>query len=146
MTAPTPTGSTIIPCLRYRDARAAIAWLERAFGFKAQAVYAEGDIVYHAQLVYGAGMIMLGSVDNGGEWGKLVVQPDEVGGRETQSACVIVADPDAHYTRAVAAGAELAIDIADQDYGGRGYACRDLEGHLWWFGSYDPWQAETGAP
>ncbi|MGH8037000.1 MAG: VOC family protein [Stenotrophomonas sp.] len=145
MTAPTPTGSTIIPCLRYRDARAAIAWLERAFGFKAQAVYAEGDIVYHAQLVHGAGMIMLGSVDNGGEWGKLVVQPDEVGGRETQSACVIVADPDAHYARAVAAGAELAIDIADQDYGGRGYACRDLEGHLWWFGSYDPWQAETGA-
>ncbi|MGH8088106.1 MAG: VOC family protein, partial [Stenotrophomonas sp.] len=130
MTAPTPTGSTIIPCLRYRDARAAIAWLERAFGFKAQAVYAEGDIVYHAQLVHGAGMIMLGSVDNGGEWGKLVVQPDEVGGRETQSACVIVADPDAHYARAVAAGAELAIDIADQDYGGRGYACRDLEGHL----------------
>jgi uncharacterized glyoxalase superfamily protein PhnB len=145
MTAPTPIGSTIIPCLRYRDARAAIAWLERAFGFKAQAVYAEGDIVYHAQLVHGAGMIMLGSVDNGGEWGKLVVQPDEVGGRETQSACVIVADPDAHYARAVAAGAELAIDIADQDYGGRGYACRDLEGHLWWFGSYDPWQAETGA-
>jgi uncharacterized glyoxalase superfamily protein PhnB len=146
MTTPTPTGSTIIPCLRYRDARAAISWLERAFGFKAQAVYAEGDIVYHAQLVYGAGMIMLGSVDNGGAWGKLVVQPDEVGGRETQSACVIVADPDAHYARAVAAGAELAMDIADQDYGGRGYACRDLEGHLWWFGSYDPWQAETGAP
>lgn len=143
MTAP-DTGSTIIPCLRYRDARAAIAWLERAFGFHAQAVYAEGDIVYHAQLVYGRGMIMLGSVDNGGDWGKLIVQPDEVKGRETQSACVIVTDPDAHYERAVAAGAELAIDIADQDYGGRGYACRDLEGHLWWFGSYDPWK-ETDA-
>lgn len=140
MTAPTDTGSIIIPCLRYRDARAAIAWLERAFGFRAQAVYAEGDLVYHAQLVYGTGMIMLGSVDNGGEWGKLVVQPDEIGGRETQSACVIVTDPDAHYARAVAAGAELVIDIADQDYGGRGYACRDLEGHLWWFGSYDPWR------
>ena len=143
MTAP-DTGSTIIPCLRYRDARAAIAWLERAFGFHAQAVYAEGDIVYHAQLVYGRGMIMLGSVGNGGDWGKLIVQPDEVKGRETQNACVIVTDPDAHYERAVAAGAELAIDIADQDYGGRGYACRDLEGHLWWFGSYDPWK-ETDA-
>lgn len=33
------------------------------------------------------------------------------------------------------------MDIADQGYGGRGYACRDPEGHLWWFGSYDPWQA-----
>lgn len=140
MITPTDAGSTVIPCLRYRDARAAIAWLERAFGFQAQAVYAEGDIVYHAQLVYGRGMIMLGSVGNGGEWGALVVQPDEIGGRETQSACVVVSDPDAHYARAVAAGATVVIDIADQDYGGRGYACRDLEGRLWWFGSYDPWR------
>ncbi|WP_315389197.1 VOC family protein [uncultured Stenotrophomonas sp.] len=140
MTTPPDAGSTIIPCLRYRDAHAAIAWLEKAFGFTAQAVYAEGDIVYHAQLVYGRGMIMLGSVDNGGEWGKWVVQPDEIGQRETQSACVIVTDADAHHERAVAAGAEVVIPIASQDYGGRGYACRDLEGHLWWFGSYDPWK------
>ncbi|WNH51420.1 VOC family protein [Stenotrophomonas oahuensis] len=135
-----PAASAIIPCLRYRDAHAAIAWLEQAFDFKPQAVYADGAIVYHAQLVYGGGMVMLGSVDNGGEWGKLVVQPDEIDGRETQSPCVIVDDPDAHYARAVAAGAKVVIDIADQDYGGRGYACRDLEGHLWWFGSYDSWQ------
>lgn len=135
-----PAASAIIPCLRYRDAHAAIAWLEQAFDFKPQAVYADGAIVYHAQLVYGGGMVMLGSVDNGGEWGKLVVQPDEIDGRETQNACVIVDDPDAHYARAVAAGAKVVIDIADQDYGGRGYACRDPEGHLWWFGSYDPWQ------
>lgn len=135
-----PAASAIIPCLRYRDAHAAIAWLEQAFDFKPQAVYADGAIVYHAQLVYGGGMVMLGSVDNGGEWGKLTVQPDEINGRETQSACVIVDDPDAHYARAVAAGAKVVIDIADQDYGGRGYACRDPEGHLWWFGSYDPWQ------
>jgi uncharacterized glyoxalase superfamily protein PhnB len=139
-----PAASAIIPCLRYRDAHAAIAWLEQAFDFKPQAVYADGAIVYHAQLVYGGGMVMLGSVDNGGEWGKLTVQPDEINGRETQSACVIVDDPDAHYARAVAAGAKVVIDIADQDYGGRGYACRDPEGHLWWFGSYDPWQ--TGHP
>ncbi len=136
-----PAASAIIPCLRYRDAHAAIVWLEQAFDFKPQAVYADGAIVYHAQLVYGGGMVMLGSVDNGGEWGKLTVQPDEINGRETQSACVIVGNPDAHYARAVAAGARVVIDIADQDYGGRGYACRDPEGHLWWFGSYDPWQA-----
>ena len=42
--------------------------------------------------------------------------------------------------QAKAAGAQIVIDIADQDYGGRGYACRDIEGHLWWFGSYDPWK------
>jgi uncharacterized glyoxalase superfamily protein PhnB len=55
------TTSTIIPCLRYRDALAAIDWLCRAFGFKRHAVYADGATVHHAQLGFGNGMIMLGS-------------------------------------------------------------------------------------
>jgi uncharacterized glyoxalase superfamily protein PhnB len=135
------TTSTIIPCLRYRDAHAAIEWLCKAFGFEKHAVYADGDTVHHAQLTFGNGMIMLGSADNGSEWGRQIVQPEETGLRETQSPCVIVADADAHYAQARAAGAIIAIDIADQDYGGRGYSCRDPEGHLWWFGSYDPWKA-----
>ena len=143
MSQPANTRASIIPCLRYRNALGMIEWLCEAFGFQQHAVYAEGDTVHHAQLVYGNGMVMLGSTSNAGEWGKAIVQPDEIGGRETQSACVIVADADAHYARAVAAGATIVIDIADQDYGGRGYACRDPEGHLWWFGSYDPWAAAT---
>jgi len=132
--------SSIVPCLRYRDAPAAIDWLCRAFGFEKHAVYADGDTVLHAQLVFGNGMVMLGSADNAGEWGRHMAQPDEIGMRETQSACVVVADVDAHYAQATAAGAQVVIDIADQPYGGRGYACRDPEGHLWWFGSHDPWQ------
>jgi uncharacterized glyoxalase superfamily protein PhnB len=63
----------------------------------------------------------------------------EVGGVGTQSAYVVVEDCDAHYARAVAAGAEVLLDIVDRDYGGRGYSCRDPEGHVWSFGSYDPW-------
>jgi uncharacterized glyoxalase superfamily protein PhnB len=133
-------GSSIVPCLRYRDALAAIDWLCRAFGFEKHAVYADGDTVLHAQLVFDNGMVMLGSAGNAGEWGRHMAQPDEIGMRETQSACVVVADVDAHYARAKAAGAQVVIEIADQAYGGRGYACRDPEGHLWWFGSYDPWQ------
>ncbi len=133
------TTATIIPCLRYRDAPAAIDWLCDAFGFQRQAVYQDGDIVHHAQLVFGNGMLMLGSVQPGA-WGSNMVQPDEIDGRETQSACVIVTDADAHYARTKAAGARILIDIADQDYGGRGYSCRDIEGHIWWFGSYDPWK------
>lgn len=136
------SGSTIIPCLRYRDALAAIDWLQRAFGFQAQAVYADGDVVFHAQLVFGHGMIMLGSTSNDSAWSKLAVMPDETGGRQTQSACVIVSNADAHYARAKAAGARIVIDIADQAYGGRGYACADPEGYVWWFGSYDPWRAD----
>ena len=138
------SGSTIIPCLRYRDAQAAIDWLQRAFGFHAQAVYADGDTVFHAQLTFGSGMIMLGSASNQSAWSKHAALPDEVGGRQTQSACVIVTDADAHYARAKASGARIIIDIADQDYGGRGYACADPEGYLWWFGSYDPWRTDHG--
>lgn len=142
MAGPADTSATIIPCLRYRDAPAAIDWLCRAFGFERHAVYSEGDTVHHAQLVFGNGMVMLGSADTASEWGRRIAQPGDIGGLETQSPCVVVADVDAHYARAVAAGAELVQDIADQDYGGRGYSCRDPEGHLWWFGSYDPWKAE----
>ena len=46
---------------------------------------------------------------------------------------------DAHYRQALVAGAVVVIDIKDEDYGGRGYSCRDPEGHIWNFGSYDPW-------
>lgn len=134
------TTSTIIPCLRYRDAPAAIDWLCRAFGFARRAVYADGATVHHAQLAFGNGMVMLGSVDNASEFGRRMVQPDELGLRETQCPCVIVADADAHYAQSKAAGAVIVDDIRDQDYGGRGYSCRDPEGHLWWFGSYDPWK------
>jgi uncharacterized glyoxalase superfamily protein PhnB len=52
--------STVIPRLRYRNALAAIEWLCRAFGFEKNAVYmGEGDIVMHAQLSFGNGMVML---------------------------------------------------------------------------------------
>jgi uncharacterized glyoxalase superfamily protein PhnB len=134
------TVSTIIPSLRYDDALAAIDWLCRAFGFEKNAVYADDDgIVQHAQLVFGNGMIMLGSTANASEWGKRIAQPREMGGRETQCPCVIVEDCRAHYERAKAAGAEIIDELEQKDYGGAGYSCSDLEGHLWWFGSYDPW-------
>ena len=133
------TTATVIPSLRYRDALKAIDWLCNAFGFEKNAVYADGGIVHHAQLTFGNGMIMLGSTDNGSEWGKRIAQPVEIGGRETQCPCVIVDDANAHYARAKAAGAEIIDDLEDKDYGGKGYSCRDLEGHLWYFGTYDPW-------
>ena len=133
------TTSTIIPCLRYRNAPAAIEWLCKAFGFEKNAVYpGEGDTILHAQLTFGNGMIMLGSLYDT-EWGRHVKQPDEIGGFVTQSPCVIVNDADAIYGTAKAAGAEIVVDIKTENYGGRGFACRDLEGHIWYFGTYDPW-------
>jgi uncharacterized glyoxalase superfamily protein PhnB len=133
------TTSTVIPTMRYHDAPAAIEWLCRAFGFEKQLVVPgeEGGIA-HAQLTFGNGMIMLGSV-NDNEFGRLVKSPRDLGGIGSQSPYVIVDDADAHYARAAAAGAEIVLDIVDEDYGGRGYSCRDPGGHLWNFGTYDPW-------
>ena len=133
------TVATVIPSLRYRNALAMIDWLCNAFGFAKQAVYADGDVVHHAQLTFGRGMVMLGSVDNRSAWGQRIAQPDEIGGRETQACCIIVADCEAHFAHAKAAGAEIVDPLEAKDYGGRGYSCRDPEGHLWWFGDYDPW-------
>lgn len=139
---PKDTRATIIPCLRYRDAPAAIEWLCRAFGFEKKAAYANDDgTIAHAELTFGNGMIMLSSTQNDeSEWGNLIAQPDELKGKETQTPCVIVQDADAVHASAKAAGAQIVIDIKDEGYGGRGFCCRDLEGHIWYFGTYDPWE------
>lgn len=135
------TKATVIPCLRYRNAPAAIDWLCSTFGFEKHAVHPNPDgTIAHAQLTFGNGMVMLGSVfARDSEWGRLIKQPDEIGGAETQSAYLVVSDADAIYARAKAAGAEILVEIKDEDYGGRDFTCRDLEGHIWNFGTYDPW-------
>jgi uncharacterized glyoxalase superfamily protein PhnB len=135
------TRATVIPVLRYRDAPAAIEWLCQTFGFEKHLVVPNEDgTIAHAQLSFGNGMVMLGSVlKDETEFGRLMKQPDEIGGAETQAAYVVVNDADAVYVRAKATGAKIVIEIKDEDYGGRGFSCYDLEGHLWSFGTYDPW-------
>ena len=135
-----PARSTVIPALRYRDAPAAIEWLCRVIGFEKHLVVPgpEGTVA-HAQLVLGGGMLMLGSVDNGSEFGQRIRQPDEIGGFETQCAYVVVPDVDVVHERARAEGWSIATAPKDEEYGGRGFACLDPEGHLWYLGTYDPW-------
>ena len=139
------SGSTIIPCLGYQDAQRMIAWLCDAFGLERHAVYKDGKGgIAHAQLTLGSGMIMLGSARADDQFGRLQATPTALGGT-TQSPYVVVADADALYARAKAAGAEIVIAIKDEDYGGRGFSCRDPEGHLWNFGTYDPWPPDAAA-
>ena len=138
---PRKTRATVVPALRYRDAPAAIEWLCRAFGFEKHLVVpGEGGTIAHAQLTLGKGMIMLGSVVDS-EFGRLIKQPDQIGGAETQSSYLVVDDADAVYATARAAGATIVIEIKDEEYGGRGFTCRDLEGRLWTIGTYDPWES-----
>ncbi len=132
------SNATIIPTLRYRDPAAAIEWLGRAFGFEPHFVTRGPDgTIVHAELRFGDGMIMLGAARDDA-FGRLQKTPAEVGGTGTQSPYVIVPDADAHQARAVAAGARVVSPLRTEDYG-RGYSCLDPEGHLWSFGTYDPW-------
>jgi hypothetical protein len=72
-----------------------------------------------------------------------MAQPADTGGAETQICYLFVADADAHCAQATAAGAEIILDIEDEAGSGRGYSCRDPEGHVWNFGTYDPWRRST---
>ncbi|CAG9167500.1 VOC family protein [Cupriavidus respiraculi] len=137
---PNPHGAGIVPCLLYRDAPSAIEWLCHAFGFEKHMIVDNTDgTIAHAQLSLGNGMIMIGSVGDT-PYGKLIRQPDQVGGLATQSIYVVVPDADVVYQRVKATAGEIVLDIKDEEYGGRGFTCRDPEGHLWNVGSYDPWQ------
>ena len=125
----------IFPFLRYREASDAIEWLARAFGFEKQVVVPGPDgTVAHAEMSLGPGVIMLGSVRDDG----LVEKGPRDSGAVKQGVYVYVADADAHYERAKAAGAEIVYEPGDTDYGSREYSARDLEGHLWSFGTYRP--------
>ena len=127
---------SLVPTLRYDDASAAITLLTEGFGFTVRARH-EGPTgrVVHAELVHGTGMVMLGSTPLPGE-DRLEM---DLGAASTYVILPADADVDAHAGRAVVAGAILVRPPTDEDYGGRGYTCRDLEGHWWSFGTYDPW-------
>lgn len=126
--------------MRYEDAPKAIAFLKSAFGFEEHLVVpgAPGEIA-HAQLTLGESMIMLGSVKKD-EYGKLISVPKELNGQITMSPYIIIEDSVVaeHYAQAQAAGAEVIMELKTEDYGGQAYTCKDLEGHVWTFGSYDP--------
>lgn len=132
--------SKLISCLGYTDADAAVAWLCKAFGFEEHAVHRDdGGRIVHAELTFGGGMVMVGP-DGAGEFGRrFMTLPERADGRCTQVVCIIVEDVDAHHERAKDAGAEIVMPPTDQNYGGRNYAVRDPEGHVWSIGSYDPW-------
>jgi uncharacterized glyoxalase superfamily protein PhnB len=131
--------TTVIATMRYDDAPRMIEWLCTAFGFERHFVVpGDAGTIAHAQLVFGTGMIMLGTARDD-EWGKLVRTVRALGGA-TGAAYVVVSDVDAHCARARAAGAEILYGPRDTDYGAREYAARDPEGQIWSFGTYDPWK------
>ncbi len=137
--APSWHAPDLIPAISYEDAPAAIEWLETAFGFERHVVYEdEHGGVAHAELRVGSGMVMLGSQRDGAAHERFPVSAPRSVSALTAGFYVIIEDPDAHHERARAAGAEIVMELTDQDYGSRDYTARDPEGHLWTFGTYRP--------
>jgi len=136
-------GTSVVPVLRYRDLPGAIDWLSTAFGFAAHRIDAanDGEVLF-AHLTFGDAMVMVGPV-GASAFDNLLKQPDEIGGAETQVCYFHVADARAHCARAKAAGAKVLFNVEDPTHGGHSYSCRDPEGHLWNFGTYNPWQSHS---
>jgi uncharacterized glyoxalase superfamily protein PhnB len=125
-----PHRPAFIPSIIYKDNRAALKWLQDAFGFEASEILtaANGDIV-HAEMSHGDGVIMIGS--EFAEWTK---SPASIGGKNTQRVHVRLGHGiDEHCARARQAGATIAMEPADQFYGDRSYMAVDPEGHHWTF-------------
>ena len=160
------TTARIFPFLRYDDAPAAFEWLARAFGFEKQMlVPGPGGTIAHAQLRYGGSLIMIASA---GDEEKLIqistarddarnligtasARDDDMKHKSSavvrgasQGIYVLVDDVDAHHDRAKAAGAEIIMALEETAHGAREYMARDLEGHLWSFGTYAPDVAPDG--
>jgi uncharacterized glyoxalase superfamily protein PhnB len=132
---------TIFPGMRYTDAHAAIAWLERAFDAKRNVVYDAPDgTVAHAQLSIAGNLVMLGSTRDDG----YPVRSPKDAGVITGSIYVALPDAaavDALHARAASAGATIVQSPHDTDYGSHDFSATDLDGHLWSFGTYQPHEA-----
>lgn len=135
---PPPNGwPRISTALYYDEPALAIPWLGRAFGFEPQLIVeGEGGTIVHSELVFGGGLIMVAGRKH--ERMPFVSPPKDVGGKNTQNLMVYVDDLDAHVARAREAGAVITQEPALHDYGDdywvdRGYECRDIGGHHWWF-------------
>jgi len=130
MASPTFPRPAFIPAIVYKDNRAALKWLQAAFGFEPNEVLsdAEGKIV-HAEMMHDDGVVMIGT-----EWFEWTRSPVSVGGKNTQRVHVrLRSGIDEHCARARQAGATIVMEPADQFYGDRTYTAADPEGHHWTF-------------
>lgn len=117
----------------YREPKAALDWLARAFGFEVtMAIDGPDDapeMCHYEMAIEGRGRIMIG-----GEWADWTRSPASIGGANTQTTHVALSgDVDGHCERARAAGATIVAEPADQFYGDRTYRAVDPEGHAWTF-------------
>jgi uncharacterized glyoxalase superfamily protein PhnB len=139
--------TALTSALCYRDPKAALKFLEAAFGFELVMLIEDNDgNLVHAEMSFGDSVVMIGN-----EWTAQHKSPASIDGFNTQSVHIhLEGDVDAHCERARAAGAKILMEPADQFYGDRTYRCRDPEGHFWTVGapvravSVEEAEAESG--
>ena len=123
------TRPNLTSAICYREPKAALTWLEKAFGFDLVFLVedAEGNLA-HSEMRFGDSVVMIGN-----EWSTDHKSPASIDGKNTQTVHIQLKDGelDAHCERARAAGAEIIAEPSNQFYGDRTYRCKDFEGHIW---------------
>ena len=123
-----PAFPSLSSAVCYVDPRAALAFLEAAFGFEVSMLIEDGEgNIAHSEMRFGHSVVMVGN-----EWSADHRSPRSIGGKNTQTVHIqIDTDVDAHCERARSAGFEILAEPETQFYGDRTYRCRDPEGHIW---------------
>jgi len=130
----------VIPVLVYPDVRAAVAWLETAFGFAERVRIGED---HRSQVSVGEGAVIIADVRHDR-------RPPRKG-EETHRVMVRVEDARAHCERARSNGGHVLMEPTDFEYGERQYEVEDLAGHRWTFSETladvapEDWGGETSA-
>lgn len=133
----------IILTLRYENAQESIDWLKATFGFTEHVVYRDKEgIIAHAQLLFNNSMVMIGTQSDT-SFDEFITLPKSISGKNTITPYIVIKEIEAHYKHSKANNANIVIELREEAYGGKYYACKDPEGYLWNFGSYDPWAVQT---
>jgi uncharacterized glyoxalase superfamily protein PhnB len=135
MTTTSTPPATLHAYFGYRDAPAAITWLERAFGFATTMSVPDDGGIAHAELRLGDVAIVVFSDRDGYE------RPPRKGDTTGIGAYVCVdggAEVDAVYARALEAGATGVWEPATTEWGNHRCRVLDPEGFEWTFGTHRP--------
>ena len=128
----------VISVLPYRDIRAGHDYLIRVLGFTSGGVVEDGEgKVVHAEVRAGDRRFWLHEASG-------ALGPPGASGSRSGATVLHVADVDAHYERALHAGAEILRPPTDEDYGQREYGVRDCEGHDWYIATPFDQPAQRG--
>jgi uncharacterized glyoxalase superfamily protein PhnB len=134
----------VIPYFVVKDADAAIAFYQTAFGFEKHMAMAGPDgKTGHAELRFRDSMIMLGPACSSSEWPHKPPVLSKVASPIT--LYIYCDDVDALFARATAAGAKAIKPPQDQFYGDRTCTLEDPDGYWWSFATnvadFDPTKA-----